>query len=219
MKMKKLKRFLIKCIPFKKYRHQIEIRQNIFGKNNSWEGTFPKRIKCQIYGNNNKIIFGDNLQNFHAHISIGTEDCPVNNCVLKIGDDSTAGNVNIMLLEDNSYVHIGKDCMFSIGVSIWCSDTHSLIDSDKQILNIGKLVEIGNHVWVGMDVKIGKNTKISDNSVVGWGSIVTKKFNQTNVVIAGNPAKIVKENINWDRRRPQQILNEKTKKQNKKSSA
>ena len=33
---------------------------------------------------------------------------------------------------------------------------------------------------------------IADNSIVGWGSIVTKEFNEPNVIIAGIPAKIVK---------------------------
>ena len=28
------------------------------------------------------------------------------------------------------------------------------------------------------DAKIGKNVKISDNSIVGWGSVVTKEFNE-----------------------------------------
>lgn len=50
------------------------------------------------------------------------------------------------------------------------------------------------------DVKIGKNTKIPDNSIVGWGSIVTKVFNEPNIILAGIPAKIVKRGINWDRR-------------------
>lgn len=208
MPMKKIKKILIKLIPNKKLRHQYEFKSNIYGKNNSWEGMLPKNVNGQIYGNNNKIIFGENLQHFHAQILIGTKDCSVNNCVLKIGTSSTAGNVNILLLEDNSSITIGEDCMFSDDIKIWCSDTHSILDADGKVSNIGKSIEIGNHVWIGAGVKIGKNTKILDNSVVGWGSVVTKRFEKTNIVIAGNPAKVVKENISWDRRRPQQILNE-----------
>lgn len=48
--------------------------------------------------------------------------------------------------------------------------------------------------------KIGKNVKISDNSIVGWGSIVTRKFDEPNVIIAGIPAKVVKRGVNWDRK-------------------
>ena len=39
----------------------------------------------------------------------------------------------------------------------------------------------------------------TDNSM--WlGSIVTKVFNEPNIILAGIPAKIVKRGINWDRR-------------------
>ena len=49
--------------------------------------------------------------------------------------------------------------------------------------------------------------EIADNSIVGWGSIVTKEFNEPNVIIAGIPAKIVKRGINWDRRCINKYLN------------
>lgn len=35
------------------------------------------------------------------------------------------------------------------------------------------------------------------NSVVGHSTVVAKKFTDKNVVIAGNPAKIIKTDINW----------------------
>ena len=44
-----------------------------------------------------------------------------------------------------------------------------------------------------------KNTKISNNSIVGAGTIINKKFEDENVIIAGVPAKIIKKNVNWNR--------------------
>lgn len=207
--MNKIQQIISRIFPSKQHRHKKRFMQNIHGKNNIIEGDFPQYVRGEIYGNNNRIIFGKNLDSFRAQISIGIKDCPINNCEIVIGEGSTAGGVSIQLYESDSYVHIGKGCMFSSGVSLWCSDSHSIQDFEGNLLNIGKSVEIGNHVWVGMDVKIGKNVKIADNSVVGWGSVVTKKFEQKNVIIAGNPAQIVKENIKWNGRRPQQILNKK----------
>lgn len=75
-----------------------------------------------------------------------------------------------------------------------------ITDLKGEPINFAKCIEIGKHVWIGKDSKIGKNVKIADNSIVGWGSIVTKEFNEPNVIIAGIPAKIVKRGINWDRR-------------------
>lgn len=107
-----------------------------------------------------------------------------------------------MLLDCDSSVSIGHDCLFSDNIELWASDTHAIYDNNGDVLNLGKSIKIGNHVWIGRYVKILKNTEIQDNSVVGMGSIVTKKFTETNCVITGNPAKIVKRNINWDVRRP-----------------
>lgn len=45
-----------------------------------------------------------------------------------------------------------------------------------------------------------KNAQINANCIVGANSLVTKKFSEQYVVIAGNPAKIIKDDIEWDRR-------------------
>lgn len=123
-----------------------------------------------------------------------------NNCTVKIGDNTTFCGTRIYLQDDNSEVKIGKDCMFSWGIEVWCTDVHTILDMDGNITNYGKSIEIQDHVWVGKDAKIGKNTKVSKDSIVGWNSVVTKEFDQTNAVIAGNPAIIVKTGINWDAR-------------------
>ena len=57
-----------------------------------------------------------------------------------------------------------------------------------------------------MNARICKNTLIPDNCIVGISSVVTKKFETKNCVIAGNPAKVVKEDIKWNRMRPKQYL-------------
>lgn len=96
---------------------------------------------------------------------------------------------------------IGMGCMFSWNIEIRTGDYHTIIDKEtRKILNYNEDVIIGNHVWVGSDVYIGKGVKIADNSVVGAHSVVTRKFDETNVVIAGVPAKIVKRNIDWNYR-------------------
>ena len=110
------------------------------------------------------------------------------------------------LMEDNSCVTVGDECMFSSDIDIFASDTHSILDMSGNIVNLGKFIKIGNSVWIGKNAKICKNTIIADNCVVGFSSIVTRQFETPNCVIAGNPAKVVKENITWNRLRPKQYL-------------
>ena len=173
-----------------------------------------KGLNIFVFGNNNSINLGKLL--FPVNESIGltvlminignppedTVDPGVNryanNCKIDIGDNTIFCGVRLFLQDSNTSISIGNDCMFSWGIDVWCTDVHTVTDLDGNPLNFSESIEIGNHVWVGKDVKIGKNTKISADSIVGWGSIVTKKFDETNVVIAGNPAKIVKRNINWN---------------------
>ena len=44
-----------------------------------------------------------------------------------------------------------------------------------------------------------KGVNIANNSVIGASAVVTKGFEESNVIIAGNPAKVIKRGINWRR--------------------
>ncbi|MBR2669802.1 MAG: transferase [Solobacterium sp.] len=68
-------------------------------------------------------------------------------------------------------------------------------------MNHAKDIVINNHVWIGMRSLILKGTLIKNNCVVGAGSICNKDYEKDNCMIAGNPAKIIKENVNWSRDR------------------
>lgn len=56
----------------------------------------------------------------------------------------------------------------------------------------GKPVKIGNNVWIGDNVCIMPGVTIGDNVIIGANAVVTRNFPE-NTVIAGVPAKIIKE--------------------------
>ncbi|MBR3757496.1 MAG: acyltransferase [Bacteroidaceae bacterium] len=58
-----------------------------------------------------------------------------------------------------------------------------------------KPIKIGDGCFIGANSIILKGTTLGRNVVVGAGSVVHGEF-PDNVIIAGNPAKIVKENTN-----------------------
>ena len=118
-----------------------------------------------------------------------------------IGKNVSSVGTKIHICEDNAELIIGDDCMLSYGVEIWASDAHTIIDKDtKKLLNrVCKPVIIGNHCWLGCKAIITKNARLPNNTIVGVGSVVCKPFEQEYIALAGNPAKIVKENVDWER--------------------
>lgn len=97
------------------------------------------------------------------------------------------------------YITIGTDCMFSSNINIFNSDTHQIIFENK-VINTNKSIRIGNHVWIGKNSSILKGTMIGDNVIVGMNSTVTKDIEEGKMVV-GNPARVIKNNITWNRDR------------------
>jgi len=58
-------------------------------------------------------------------------------------------------------------------------------------------IVIGDNCYIGSGVKFTPNSEISNNSVCAMGSVVSKKFKEESVIIAGVPAKVIKQNIDW----------------------
>ena len=57
-----------------------------------------------------------------------------------------------------------------------------------------KPIRIGENVWIGENVRICKGVTIGNNAVIAACSVVTKDV-PANAIAAGNPAKIVKTDI------------------------
>ena len=62
-------------------------------------------------------------------------------------------------------------------------------------------VLIGDHCWIGQGATFTKNAIIPANTVVGLQSVVTKSFREEFTVLAGNPAKVIKNGVKWSRER------------------
>ena len=91
---------------------------------------------------------------------------------------------------------LGDELLVGWNVNFSTDDGHYIIENNKIKLK-EKDINVGRHVWIASDTKIAKGVKISNDSVVAQNSLVTSQFFESNILIAGIPAKIVKNNINW----------------------
>lgn len=178
-----------------------KVEFDIIGDNNIIEigdNSFINNVKFFIRGNNHKILIGNGVR-FNRGSSIWFED---EHGYLSIGSGTTFEDVHIAVTEPNSSVRIGSNCMFAYDIDIRTGDSHSIIDvkTNKRI-NFAKSINFGNHVWVAAHCIILKGCSIPDECIVATGSVLTKPIESKQVIIAGNPAKVVKENVSWNRTR------------------
>ncbi|HPI99495.1 MAG TPA: chorismate mutase [Enterococcus sp.] len=89
-------------------------------------------------------------------------------------------------------IRIGDNCMFAPNVQLYTA-SHPLHPVKRNSgLEDGSPITIGDNVWIGGSSVIIPGVTLGNNVVVGAGSVVTKSF-PDNVVIAGNPARVIKE--------------------------
>ena len=122
---------------------------------------------------------------------------------IQIGENFSCWGVHLRCHEQGSSVKIGKNCMFSSDIFIYPTDVHTIYDQfTGEVLNEAEPVIIGNHVWCGRSVTILKGVTIRNDVVIGSASLVTRKFNENNIIVGGSPAQVLKRGINWSRESP-----------------
>ena len=88
-------------------------------------------------------------------------------------------------------ITIGDGVMMANGAYVTDSDWHGLYDRVARPDAVTP-VHIGNNAWLGDGAKVLKGVTIGENSVVAAGAVVIRDV-PANVVVAGNPAQVVKQ--------------------------
>jgi maltose O-acetyltransferase len=92
---------------------------------------------------------------------------------------------------DVAEVRIGENCFIAPQVGIYTA-THPIDPIQRNSgVEFAKPIRIGNNCWIGGHATINPGVTLGDNVVVASGAVVTKSFG-SNVVIGGNPARVLK---------------------------
>ncbi|MEP1086590.1 sugar O-acetyltransferase [Algoriphagus sp.] len=109
---------------------------------------------------------------------------------IEVGDD-VFFNFNCVVL-DVCKVKLGDRVFVAPNVQFYPA-THPLDPKVRgEMWEYGKPISIGNDVWIGGSAVICPGVTIGDRTVIAAGAVVTKDF-PSDVVIGGNPARIIKQ--------------------------
>lgn len=119
---------------------------------------------------------------------------------IHIGDNFYS-NFNLTIL-DTSKVTIGNNCFIGPNVSIVCPIHPIDAPCRNTFFEGSKDIVIKDNVWICSNVVINGGVTIGENVVVASGSVVTKSLGD-NVVIGGNPARVIRtigesDRIKWE---------------------
>ncbi len=114
--------------------------------------------------------------------------------ILMLGDNfAVSGNSKIIC---GSRTVIGKNVLIGYDCLLLDYDAHSIYDvnSNMRVNNKSGIV-LGDNIWIGAYSKIITGTVIKDNTVIALGSLSCKEQIEENVLLAGQPASVVKRNV------------------------
>jgi acetyltransferase-like isoleucine patch superfamily enzyme len=138
------------------------------------------------------MISGTLVSENHGKIFLGN--------YVYLRENSTIGSVNSITIGD--YTSIADH------VVILDNNNHPINPEDRKIKSSSPRgsdlrkwrhsesapIIIGSNVWIGSYARVCKGVNIGDNSIIAANAVVTKDV-PPNTIVAGNPAKIVKTEI------------------------
>lgn len=130
---------------------------------------------------------------------------------VRIGNNTQiyAPNKTMIDIQRPWLLEIGDNVQITYGVTILSHDYAWAVLKNKygDVIGSSDKVTIGNNVFIGMNSTILKGVTIGNNVIIGADSLVNKNI-PDNVVVAGNPAKIIMSLEEYYKKRKDKYLQE-----------
>lgn len=184
-KNKKLTFIIYKNAVVKKHEDSEFIIKGRFRLGRNWNGITHSKSSLTAKKSSKLIVNGE----FDCY-----EGCIITieeNAVLQLGNGYINSNSKIYCFNK---ITVGDGVAISEEVIIRDSDNHKLLYEGYEMT---KPITIGNHVWIGFRAVILKGVTIGDGAVIAANALVNRDV-PPNCLVAGIPAKIVKQDIRWE---------------------
>lgn len=173
-------------------------------------GRIFKALFMRLFITISKVVYYLSFNEYHLSSTIKRKNLFEYPKLITIHKGVTIGNNNYFYCENTNgalileeFVIIGDNChidysgFLKVGANTLLSENVTIYTHDHGLLPkshpVFKEIIIGKNVWLGAHSIVLPNVKsIGDNSVIDAGSVVTKAV-PPNVVVAGNPAKIIRQ--------------------------
>lgn len=93
---------------------------------------------------------------------------------------------------DNNEVRIGSHVMFGPSVQIYTASHDLQAEARNQGWEVARPIVVEDNVWVGGGAILLPGITVGRSAVVGAGAVVTRDV-PANTVVAGNPARVIRE--------------------------
>ncbi len=156
---------------------RLRLNTNCFGENGRVTNLrLDERARLEVKGNFDIFYGGDIICFGSSELILGSGFCNSN-----------------LILRCTEKIEIGEGVAISHNVTIMDSDAHEIVGNKH-----GKTqpVIIGNHVWIGSGAVILKGVTVGNGAVIAAGTVVVHDVPEA-CVVAGVPARIVKEAVEW----------------------
>ncbi len=150
-----------------------------------------------VWGIWNVVVYGPNISIGKGVVIVAGNGYRTNLSTIKLGDiegSITIGDnvlvMNGVRVSSASSITIGDGCMLGNFCYLSDSDWHDIHDRTCMPGGSAPIV-LERGAWIGDSAIVLKGVRIGENSIVGAGAVVTKDV-PSNVIVAGNPARVVK---------------------------
>lgn len=177
-------------------------------------------VRIRIIGNGNRVMIGPrfNVRGYAEidvtgegnEVVIGNDVEVVDFLLLQILKDCCGGRVHIgprcsfwrteiRNYDKGSVTDVGEGCIFSFATELRNTDEHAIFENGN-VRNRGVRLALGRHCWIGYGASILKNSVVADGSIVGARAVVSGRFEKDRTILAGIPARVIREDVDWDER-------------------